>query len=491
MRRADRRSFAIAYAAWLLGIFAFFIPAATWNPVSRFNLTRALVERGSIRIDPYVASTGDRAFVNGHWYSDKAPVVGVLAAPAYAAVRVAQRLRGVEPSVRTFGSSTSPAVRVIPNQAFQQGLHVATLSTSGAAGIAIALLMFELLRRRTTSRRAFLGSVVVVLGTPILPYATTFYGHVAATAFLLGAIACLDGRGRRLAAGDLPSPARVRGAGACFALAAGTEYLIAIPMVVVALWFLLRLRASSRLTALGHLVTGGVLPVLLVSAYHTAAFGAPWRTGYGFETQPQFVAGHASGVMGLNLPSWSGLYGLTFGVRRGLVYVCPIALLAVLFATRQWLRRRDWAAGASIAVLISLLLANAGYYMWWGGAAAGPRHLIPGFVSVGFGLVLLLQARPRWLRWVAAALSVASITISLGIAAAGVEAPERRDVLKEYLWPRLARGKISSLPGASNLGIQLGLPRTYSLLPLLAWGGLGFVYLRRQLERASAKARSA
>jgi hypothetical protein len=71
MRRPDRRAFTIAYAAWLFGIFAFFIPPATWNPVSRFNLTRALVERGSFQVDPYASSTGDRAFVAGHWYSTR------------------------------------------------------------------------------------------------------------------------------------------------------------------------------------------------------------------------------------------------------------------------------------------------------------------------------------------------------------------------------------------------------------------------------------
>jgi hypothetical protein len=162
----------------------------------------------------------------------------------------------------------------------------------------------------------------------------------------------------------------------------------------------------------------------------------------------------------------------------------------LLFAVRQWWGRRDWAAGASVAILITLLLASAGYYMWWGGAAAGPRHLIPGLVAVGFGMALLLSARPHWLRWVGTTLAVVSIAISVGIAAVGVEAPERRDVLKQYVWPRLQRGKVSSLSGASNLGLRIGLPRSYSVLPLLAWGGLGFFYLRRQLSRASAAARA-
>src|SRR6185295_9361203 len=109
MKRATRRAFLLAYAAWLLGIVAFFVPAATWNPVSRFNLTRAIVERGTLNVDPYVSSTGDRAF--------------------------------------------------------QQALYACSLSTSGLGAIALALLGFVFLCRRTTPRAAFLGSSLVLLGS--------------------------------------------------------------------------------------------------------------------------------------------------------------------------------------------------------------------------------------------------------------------------------------------------------------------------------------
>jgi hypothetical protein len=146
-------------------------------------------------------------------------------------------------------------------------------------------------------------------------------------------------------------------------------------------------------------------------------------------------------------------------------------------------------AQAGLGALLALLLANAGYYMWWGGAAAGPRHLVPGLTVIGFGFIVLLRARPLWLRYLAFALSVVSITFSVAIAAVGVEAPERRDVLKEYVWPRVKHGRIATLNGASNLGLRLGLPRTYSLIPVLAWGAMGYLYLVRQLRRGSASHR--
>src|SRR5262245_26815995 len=75
----------LGYAAWLFGAFCYFLPAATWNPVSRFDLTRSIVERRTFNIDAYVNNTGDRARRGDHWYSDKAPLAALLALPAYQA----------------------------------------------------------------------------------------------------------------------------------------------------------------------------------------------------------------------------------------------------------------------------------------------------------------------------------------------------------------------------------------------------------------------
>jgi hypothetical protein len=488
MRRADRRSFAIAYAAWLFGLFAFFIPPATWNPVSRFNLTRAVVENGSLRIDPFVAATGDRALVNGHWYSDKAPVAAVLAVPAYGLVHAYQAARGMSPAFEAYATAKTPALRVVPNHAFQQGLYASSLFTSGLAGVALGLLMFELLRRRTTSSRAFAGSVAAVLGTSIFPYATTLYGHVLAAALVLGAIVCLDHRGQRPENG-IVSNARLRAAGACLALAAGTEYLVAIPVAVIGVWFVLAAPPGRRLHALLQIGLGGAVPALLVAGYHTVAFGAPWKTGYSFETQPEFVKGHASGIMGIHPPRLEGLWGLTVGLRRGLFYVAPLTLVGVVLAVRHTWKRRDWAFGAGLSVLGILLGLNAGYYMWWGGASAGPRHLIPGMAFAAAGVVFYSRRRSAWLSALIVALAAVSVANAVAIALVGVEAPERGDLLRDFVWKRFADGRIAALPGASNLGMRMGLTPVASVLPLLAWLGLGFVYLRRQLRRGSASAR--
>ena len=484
MKRVDLPGFRLAHAAWLFGIFAFFLPTASWNPVSRFDLTRAVVEHGSLHIDPYVRNTGDRAFVAGRWYTDKPPIVSLAAVPIYAAVHLVQRARKLEPDYQVFDTPLHPAARVEPNKAFQQALYACSLATNGIAGIAVGLLLFELLRRRTTSRPAFASSTLVVLGTPLFAYSTSFYSHVPTAALLLGAVVCCDRRGQR-PAGVAPSAGRLRIAGACLALAPGCEYLSLAPAALIGLSFLFVTKPADRLGALRNLVLGAALPIAVLAAYHTVAFGAPWRTGYSFMTKPEFVAGHASGLLGIHLPTGAGAFGLSFGTRRGLFYLSPIAVIGVLFGIAHVRRRRDWAFAVGLACLGLLFFLNAGYYMWWGGAANGPRHLIPALPFLAAGVVVGLRARQLWVRALTVAAGLFSVLNYTLLTAVGIEAPEQGDLLYAYAWPRFESGRLATFAGGSNLGLKLGLHGGASLIPLVLWGGLGFGYLWLELGKRS------
>lgn len=484
MKRAERNRLRITFAAWLFGTFAFFIPAATWSPASRYALTRAVVERGSLAIDDFASSTGDRAQVAGRWYSEKAPLPSLAASLPYAVVRGLQALRGSQPEYRSFAKGQTPAVRIEVNRAFQQGLYVCSLFTSGVAGVAVGLLLFEFLRRRTTRRAALLGSVLVTLGTPICAYATSFYGHTPAAALVLGGLVALDPIGTHR---DQPSDRRLYVAGACLASAPGCEYLAALPVALVSAWYVLR--SKNRLHVLGRLALGAAVPVAIVGAYHTLAFGAPWRTGYSFIVNPQFAEGQRTGLLGITALRSSAIHGLTFGDSRGLFYVAPIALLGLAYSLRRAVVRRDWAVQAALAALGALFLLNASYFVWWGGAAAGPRHLVPCLGVVAFGLGDALRSKWSAVRLLVVTVGVLSIFVSLGFASVGIEAPEFQDVLGRFVLPNLAAGRVAVLSGASNLGLNLGLSGANSLILLAAWVSVGYWYLAAMLERFPKRSR--
>jgi len=481
LRSAEVANFRVAHATWLFGLVAFFLPAATWSPVSRFDLTRAIVEQGSLRIDRDVRNTGDRAFSGGHWYTDKAPFVSFAAVPVYAAVHVLQHSRGAEPAFEAHGSDSHPARHVIPNKPFSQALYACSLVTNGLAGVAVGLLLFELLRRRTTSRVAFVSSTLVLLGTPLFSYSTSFYSHVPAAALLLGAALALDRRGLR-PADALPSRASLRVAGACLALAVGCEYLVAVPAAVMALAFAFSLEPRERLTVAWQFALGAFLPALALAAYHTAAFGRPWLTGYSFVTNPEF-AGQARGLLGLHFPTLAGVFGLTFGVRRGLFALSPVAVVGVLFGYAHVRRRHDRTFALGLWALLALFVVNAGYYMWWGGAADGPRHLVPALPFLAAGVMVGLGLRQRWARLLTLGAGLLSVLNYTLLTAVGVEGPERGDLLYGYAWPRIMQGRLSTFAGSSNLGMRLGLTGVASLAPFVAWGVLGYYYLWRKLSR--------
>ena len=65
--------------------FAYFYQAGGWNQNSRFDLVRAITNEHTLNIDPFSHSTGDKAFFEGHYYSDKAPGLALTAVPLVAA----------------------------------------------------------------------------------------------------------------------------------------------------------------------------------------------------------------------------------------------------------------------------------------------------------------------------------------------------------------------------------------------------------------------
>jgi hypothetical protein len=78
--------------AWLVFIvlfltYAYFSFDPGWNGWSRMDLTRALVEDRTTRIDRFHNNTGDKSYFRGHYYSDKDPGLSLLAVPAYATYR--------------------------------------------------------------------------------------------------------------------------------------------------------------------------------------------------------------------------------------------------------------------------------------------------------------------------------------------------------------------------------------------------------------------
>jgi hypothetical protein len=447
---------------------AYFLPGASWSPVSRFCLTRAIVENGSLEITPFAPSTGDRAQVSDRYYTDKGPVPSVLAVPAYAVFYGVAKLRHKLPAYRAEGTPADPARHVAPSPAFRAGLYVCSLATSAVAFAGLSWALFAVLRRRVSLEAAALGTLATLFGTPLFPYATSFFDHTTAAALLFGAFALLDPMSGR-------TPRATLAAGTLLALAVGTEYVAALPAIVVGATAMVRPRAPAP----SRLLLGAAVPLALLACYDWVCFGSPMKTGYSFITHPGFAAGQSSGFFGITWPRPAALFGILFGSSRGLFYVSPLLLLALVQGIREWRRRRDPALLIGALVFSLLLLVNSSYYLWDGGRALGPRHLVPalGFAGVGTGYAF------ERLRPLAAALAGISVVIIVLGTAVGLEVPERLDVIFDYVVPNIREGHIARAPGASNLGLLCSLGPRASVVPLALGVVAAFVAATRLARR--------
>lgn len=470
----EHRKVASTLALVLLASYAYFVPAPGWNQNSRFALTRALVEHGSTIIDESHETTGDKSFRDGHFYSDKAPGASLLAAIPYAVFHVLSRITGGErPEVAVVSqdprdakagraptvAERKPGDRLLYNRAHRLGSYVATVASVGVLSVIGALAMWLVALRMAAGRVAIASACVLAWGlaTPAFAYSTALYGHQSCGALLMIAFAAI-----LLAPRDADRWIAIV-IGTALGVAVTTEYTAVVPAAVLALWWWSRqgLRAA---VALGI----GALPwAIVLAVYHTVAFGHPLSTGYDWVWLPEFAEGMRVRY-GIGRPDPEVLLAITFGAYRGLFYVAPVMLLAVWGLARACTRRDDVLAGtpARVAAVVCIyyLLLNAGYYMWDGGAAIGPRHAVPMIGLLALGLVPARTIVPRAF----AVLAILSAAQMLLATAAMPEAPQHGDPLWEFALGQVLGRDASTDAIASNLGLLLGLPGAWSLLPLLA-----------------------
>jgi hypothetical protein len=442
--------------ALVFGAYAYFYQAGGWNQNSRFDLTRAIVEQGTIAIDAFHENTGDKAQRGAHWFTDKAPGLSWLAVPAYAFVH---------------------AVRP---QAVVAGSYLGTLLAVALPSALAALQLFGIGRAIGLSASWSAGiTTAYALATLALPYSTIFYGHQLSAALGLSAFGLVWRRRTPPLAGLL------------LGLAVCVDYTSLILVAVVIGYAVARLGGRATLA----LMAGGVPPAIALGLYHTAAFGHPLALPYDFVMQEHRRLGW---FMGIAAPDPRVAGALLFGSYRGLFYGAPWLLaglpgLAVLF--RRGLRAE---AVASASIVVAYLLLNAGLVDWHGGWAMGPRYLIPAIPFLAIGAMGLVRAWPagsparRALAatgGIAAAVSAALMLMGTAVrpdVPLTIQKPFQQFLVPSFVNGRVARSNhpidgdgVSGVRAAWNLGHVLGLERLPTLLPLAAWMALTGWWLAR------------
>lgn len=463
--RIGLRARALLLAAALLFSYAYFYQGTGWNQNSHFDLARVLLEEHTVSIDHYQSGTGDKAFYQGHYYSDKAPGLSLLGLPAVAA-----------------GTRLARVLHLPFKEIANLQLYLATLFTDSLGmALAGAVLFLMLLNWNISPGAAGIAVVVMGLGTPMWDYATQFWGHALAAACLVFGFAAADRLPHTAAGGGRVLLAALAGLAAGWAVV--SEYPAAIPAVMIgamALIYAWRASQSRRdfFYAAGALCLSAGLCLATILIYQKAAFGSPFRLGYEYVVNYRDTLQH--GELGLTYPHWHALLALLAGKRCGLLLFAPILLVAPVGFWLQWRAgRRRLSLGVSAGIALYYLLFNASYLYWEAGSSFGPRYLSPGlpFACI-FVAPVWERARPALKALLAALVAFGVLVALAGVTSYPVISEAIRFPLKVAL-PALARGEAYRQGDAVNLGELAGLHGLMTVAPLVAmWGVAALIWWR-------------
>jgi len=351
---------------------------ATTDALMAFDVTKNLVEHGSLAASHNVLGWEHNRGVDGRFYSQFGIGQSIYNVPFYVAGAWFERAAG-----RRIGRQET-----VTKAAVTAGSAIAA-----AASVWIAFLFAYQLTRSVSG--ATYGAVSLAFGTLLWPYAKFGFNQPLGACCLLAATYAVW----RGVTTDRAAWLALGGLGLAAGLLTRHEFILAAVPVVLALVIAsgrnYRLLAR-RLISVGLPLTIGLLAWM---QYNQIRFGSPFNTGYA----PSF---------GNPL---EGAWGLLLSPGASLFLYSPIVGLGVIALVRMG-RRDRMAAGLFAAHAVLYVLFYSSLSDWEGGRSYGPRYLVPLLPFFCIPLAYwFAEARKRTRVWLLAALAVSVLAQTPGV----------------------------------------------------------------------------
>jgi len=400
------------------------------NQTAHYSLVESIYD-GSPRIDRYRTQSCDVSFIDGHYYTAKAPGLALASMPWFVVLKAV----GAVPANPALGRGFPAAMVELPRRAIWQMRLWGALVPS----LILLWLVFRVAEKWTRGA----GPAVTVflgLGTLLLPFATDYFAHPLSAMLGFAAFAFVF----RERSHTEPSLPLLAAAGALAGLAITVEHPLGIVAIVLAVYALLRSARLARACAYGGGLLVGALPLALFNWW---AFGSPFRLAYENAVIDVGKSGHdvvganSSGFFGVRYPDLRIGLELLFS-PKGLLVLTPI--VAVGAAGTVLLYRRGWRAEALVIATISVLflIYNASYATPFGGFVPGPRFLIPMLPFLLVALAPVTRSYPA----TTLALGTVSIVAMVGATAAepmlGTDDTPWGAEMRGHAYERMAGGSV-------------------------------------------------
>lgn len=339
--------FFVTFLALNLLLSSFFIDLAHYaNTLSRALPVQSLFESGTLAIDKHHEATIDKSFINGHYYSDKAPLSTFLVIPFYGVLHLFHLIPGTWIGPR------------------HTAIVLGDLICGTTPFVILITFLFLSLAKGASSMSPVLLSMLPIYSSFLFVYTGTYFGHLPAGLFLFLAYYFLHRKSRYALSGCL------------LGLGLLTEYLVGLAAPIWTVQILLT--KDSRNKALRFFI--GLCPgACLAALYNKWITGSFLTPPYHYVSYPLFSDMKEN--YGFSFPHAGALWQLTLGPYRGLFLYSPLFAFLVYHLARSAVAHLNWKrllTHPGIVLCVVYLLFISSYYQWSGGSRAwGPRHLIP------------------------------------------------------------------------------------------------------------------
>ncbi|MBU0665934.1 MAG: hypothetical protein KKC26_01095 [Nanoarchaeota archaeon] len=376
----NHKEWRIFFTFWI--IFSSFSMFINWNENSRIDLTLAIIDEGTLSIDSFYKNTGDRAYFEKHYYSDKTPGMSFLTMPIYVVYKF------------FFGTP------VLHHNLFNIGVSLSWLwlvflfitFTSSLFGALSVILVYKSLKF-FTKKELHKNVIVIVygLGTLVFVYSRLFLSHVTGTFFIfLSFYLILQ---MKHESGWTKKKCFLAG------LVGGLAVVVEYPVVMVLFCLIVFMFFLKKWKQTIIFIAGSILSLMLLFFYSHSITGSPFVSLYSFvddnllENYQIDDSGTNSDYSSENLSNFifsaklatktmfffhkeklSKILRLLFLPYRGLFFYYPILLFS-LFGLFFMFKKFKYESLFIVFIFLLFILFNSSLDTWWGGASFGPRHL--------------------------------------------------------------------------------------------------------------------
>lgn len=318
----------------------------TWNngnTTSRILPIITYFETGTFQIDKYHQMTCDKAYINGHYYSDKAPLPTLMIIPVFGLLK-------------SLGIISS-------NNGSYLGKHVYALGAIICSIIPFVLLLcftyFKHLKNKNYAPA--LISSLPFYASFIFIYAGTFFNHIISAFFLLVGYIYLKDK-------------RFWLAGMFAGLAFLCDFVIAVFIAVWAFQILWNEKKIKPLLKFCISVFPSIIFILIFNYHFT---GSAFTMLYKFSAFQEMNKNY-----GFRFPTLETIWGILFSSYKGMLFYAPVLLLVIFFSIKKLIK---YPLQNILHIITSnyliipsslIILIISSYFLWWGGWSFGPRLVI-------------------------------------------------------------------------------------------------------------------